>query len=115
MARGETNRVKVHYRGNDETFLVFLDSVEGYQKWLRDRSVPLTHVLSSFKVFTTRKHSTQGILESASNSMLENEFGTSDEDSIVVTILEKGSLQEFEMPERQGRTNDNNGGFYVPR
>jgi hypothetical protein len=55
MTRGDVNHVKVHYRGNDEDFIVFLDSVEDYQKWLKDRSVPLAQVVSSFKVFTTHR------------------------------------------------------------
>jgi ribosome maturation protein Sdo1 len=43
--------------------------------------------------------------------MLENEFGTSNDDEAVLKILEKGSLQEFEMVERQGRKNDSNGSY----
>ena len=39
----------------------------------------------------------QGLLEGASKQTLENEFGTSKEDEAVLTILEKGSLQEFEV------------------
>lgn len=54
MTRADVNRTKVHYRGSTEDFIVFLDSAEDYQKWLADRSVPLTQVVSSFKVFTTR-------------------------------------------------------------
>jgi hypothetical protein len=37
------------------------------------------------------------LLEGASKSTLENEFGTSNEDEAVLKILEKGSLQEFEV------------------
>lgn len=39
----------------------------------------------------------QGMLEGASHSQLENEFGTSNEDEVVKQILEKGNLQEFEV------------------
>ena len=54
MTRGEVNRPKVHYKGsNDEEFIVFLDDVDSYQKWLGDKSVPLPQVVSSFKIFTT--------------------------------------------------------------
>ena len=56
MARGEASKVKVHYKGTDEDFLVLVDSVDDYQKWLGDKSVPLAHVVSSFKVFTTHKY-----------------------------------------------------------
>ncbi len=56
MARGEATHVKVHYKGTDEDFLVLVDSVDDYQKWLDDKSVPLAQVVSSFKVFTTHKY-----------------------------------------------------------
>jgi hypothetical protein len=57
MARGEANRLKVHYKGtNDDDFIVFLDSSEDYQKWLGDKTVPLAQVVSSFKVFTTHRY-----------------------------------------------------------
>ncbi|EGS18790.1 uncharacterized protein CTHT_0054000 [Thermochaetoides thermophila DSM 1495] len=112
MPRGEANHIKVHYRGHgDEDFLVFVDNVEDYHKWLHDRSVPLSHVVSSFKVFTTHKHSAQGLLEGASKAMLENEFGTAREDDAVQKILERGTIQEFGMAERQGRKNDSNGPY----
>jgi hypothetical protein len=55
MTRGDVSHVKVHYKGNDEDFLVFLDSVDDYNRWLSDKSVPLAQVVSSFKVFTTHK------------------------------------------------------------
>jgi hypothetical protein len=56
MTRGDVNHVKIHYKGNDEDFLVFLDSVDDYQRWLGDKSVPLAQVVSSFKVFTTHRY-----------------------------------------------------------
>lgn len=37
------------------------------------------------------------MLQGASKGELENEFGTSNEDEAVLKILEKGSLQEFEV------------------
>lgn len=112
MTRGDANHLKVHYRGsNDEDFIVFLDSVDDYQKWRSDKSVPLSQVVSSFKVFTTHKHGVQGMLEGVSNAMLENEFGTSKDDEAVLQILEKGSMQEFEMRPRQGNKNDSNGAY----
>jgi hypothetical protein len=55
MGRGDVDHVKVHYKGKDEDFVVFIDSTEDYQKWLNDKSVPLAQVVSSFKVFTTNR------------------------------------------------------------
>ncbi|KAK4147628.1 ribosome maturation protein [Dichotomopilus funicola] len=109
MARGETNQAKLFYKGADEVFAIFLDSVEDYEKWREDKSIPLAQVVSSFKVFTTGKQSTTGLLDGASKSTLENEFGTSVDDDVVLKILEGGTLQEVQMPERQGPKNDSNG------
>ncbi|KAL2017914.1 hypothetical protein VTK56DRAFT_1570 [Thermocarpiscus australiensis] len=117
MTRGDVNHVKVHYKGqqSDEDFVVFIDSIEDYQKWVKgDKSIPLAQIVSSFKVFTTHKKGAQGIMEGASKAMIENEFGTAKEEEAIGKILEKGSLQEFEMSERQGRKNDSNGP-YIPR
>lgn len=55
MARGGTVQSKVHYKGTSDDFLVFVDDIEAYKKWLGDKSVPLVEVLSSFKVFVTHK------------------------------------------------------------
>jgi hypothetical protein len=55
MTRGDVTHVKVHYKGNDQDFVIFVDSVDDYQKWRGDKSVPLAQVVSSFKVFTTLK------------------------------------------------------------
>ena len=56
------------------------------------------------------RHGAQGVLDAASKSTLENEFGTSKEDDCLVKILEKGALQETEGAERQGPKNDARGG-----
>ncbi|KAK4230516.1 ribosome maturation protein [Podospora fimiseda] len=109
MARGDVTHTKLHYKGANEDFIVMVDSVDDYQKWRTDKSVPLAQVVSSFKVFTTHKQGAQGIYEGASKAMLENEFGTSRDDEVVEKILEKGTLQEFEFTERQGNRNLSNG------
>lgn len=43
------------------------------------------------------RHGKQGVLNTASNSQLENEFGTKNEDEIVKKILEKGDVQSSEV------------------
>jgi Shwachman-Bodian-Diamond syndrome (SBDS) protein len=43
------------------------------------------------------RQGSQGILDGASNSSLENEFGTHNEEDVVKQILEKGSMQETEV------------------
>jgi hypothetical protein len=51
MARGDAQQTKVHYKGKDEDFVVFVDSIEAVQKWKNDPSIPLAQVVSGFKVF----------------------------------------------------------------
>lgn len=43
------------------------------------------------------RHGKQGVLNTASNSQLENEFGTKNEDDVVKAILEKGDIQSSEV------------------
>jgi hypothetical protein len=43
------------------------------------------------------RHGKQGVLNTASNSQLENEFGTKKEEDVVKQILEKGDIQTSEV------------------
>lgn len=43
------------------------------------------------------RHGAQGVLDGASKSTLENEFGTSNEDEIIIKILEGGEVQASEV------------------
>jgi len=110
MPRGNAAQTKVHYKGKDEDFVIFVDSVADLQAWRKDKSTPLAQVVSGWKVFVTHKHGTQGILDEASNSVLDNEFGSHVDDEVVKQILEKGDVQESSNPERQGDTNITPGG-----
>ncbi|KAK1752403.1 ribosome maturation protein [Echria macrotheca] len=113
MARGETLQAKIHYKGSEDDFVVFLDSAEDYKKWLSDKSVPLAQVVSSFKVFVTHKHGAQGPFDGASKGSLEGEFGTSVDEEVIKKILEKGTLQESQFEERQGNTNASKGSLGI--
>lgn len=55
MTRGGATQSKIHFKGNSDDFLVFVDDLDIYKKWLGDKSVPLVEFLSSFKVFVTHK------------------------------------------------------------
>ncbi len=55
MVRGETTQAKVHYKGGSDDFIVFVDDIAEYKKWETDKSVPLAHFLSAFKIFVTHK------------------------------------------------------------
>jgi len=109
MTRGEAPQVKVHYKGKDDDFLVFVEDVNTYKKWQSDKSVPMAHFVSSFKIFVTHKQGAQGTYDTAAKGALDNEFGTHVDEHVIQQILEKGSLQESEMTDRQGSRNDSQG------
>ncbi|KAI5866920.1 shwachman-Bodian-diamond syndrome protein [Durotheca rogersii] len=106
MTKGEASQVKVHYKGSDEDFILFIDDLDTYKKWKGDKSTPMAHFISAFKIFVTHKQGAQGQMNGASKSTLENEFGTSNEEEVIQKILESGSIQETEFPGRQGPKND---------
>ncbi|OCL09814.1 putative RNA binding protein [Glonium stellatum] len=109
MPRGNDTQTKVHYKGAQDDFVIFAESIQAVRDWKKDKSIPLAQVVNGWKVFVTHKQGTQGILDGASNSMLENEFGTHKEEDVVQQILEKGTVQETESSERQGDRNIVNG------
>ncbi|PON29331.1 shwachman-Bodian-Diamond syndrome protein [Trichoderma gamsii] len=106
MTRGEATQVKVHFKGKQDDFIVFVDDVETYKKWLSDKSIPLTQFVSTFKVFLTHKQGAQGTYDTASKAGLAAEFDTENADEALLKILELGSMQNMEMPARQGVTNE---------
>lgn len=55
MPRGNDAQTKVHYKGKDEDFVIFVDSAKAVQDWKEDSSVPLAQVVSGWKVFVTHK------------------------------------------------------------
>jgi len=117
--RGNAAQVKVHFKGADDDYIVFVDSAQAVRDWKADKSVPLAQVVSGWKIFVTHKYvstrpptppcptktnhfainrqGTTGILDGASNSQLENEFGTHKEEEVVKQILEKGDILETEV------------------
>ena len=124
MPRGNAHQSKVHYQGKEDDFVIFVDDVKSVQNWKEDRSIPLAHVVSGFKIFVThkyarfhfpplinasfnqgaimadvrkRRHGAQNAHDEASKQILENEFGTHNEDECMIKILEGGSLQETEV------------------
>ncbi|KAI1649739.1 shwachman-Bodian-diamond syndrome protein [Daldinia loculata] len=113
MTKGETTQVKVHYKGQEDDFIIFVDDIETYKKWKNDKSVPMAHFISAFKIFVTHKQGAQGQMDGASKSTLENEFGVSNEEEVIKKILEAGTIQESEFPERQGPKNDAQRGTIV--
>ncbi|EOD43654.1 Shwachman-bodian-diamond syndrome protein [Neofusicoccum parvum] len=109
MPKGADTQTKVHYKGKEDDFIIFVDSQKAVQDWKEDKSVPLAQVVNGWKVFVTHKHGTQGVLDTASNSALDNEFGTHKDEDVVKQILEKGDVQSVEEKGRQGDTNISGG------
>jgi len=109
MTRGGAAITKCHLAKGDEDFIVLVESSDIVKKWKGDRTIPLVDVVSAFKIFTTNKQGTQGTLDTAGKGLLENSFGTSNEDDVIKEILEKGSVQEGEGETRQASKNDSHG------
>ncbi|KAK5007134.1 shwachman-Bodian-diamond syndrome protein [Cryomyces antarcticus] len=103
--RGNASQTKVHWKGKNDDFVVFVDSAKAVQDWKKDKSIPLAQVVSGWKVFVTHKQGAQGVMDAASNGALEDEFGTHREEDVVQQIIEKGDLQETE---EHGRNGDRN-------
>ncbi|OQD74694.1 hypothetical protein PENDEC_c010G03288 [Penicillium decumbens] len=115
MPRANDLATKVFYKGESDDFVVFVDDVEILKKWRIDRSIPLADVLNGWKIFVTHSHGAQGVLDTASNAALENEFGTKKEDECMVKILEGGELQTNTNREREGSKNDSKGPMAIGR
>ncbi|EDU47639.1 SBDS domain containing protein [Pyrenophora tritici-repentis] len=110
MARGNVAQTQVFYKGSSgDQFTVFIESEEMLKKWREDSSIPMTEVVAGWKILVP-EHGKQGILNTASKSQMENEFGTSNEDDVVKKILKEGSVQSSENSERIGITNESQGG-----
>lgn len=53
MSNQQNTNTRVQLKGKHEDFIVFVDDNETYNKWKTDRSIPLSHFVSSFNIFTT--------------------------------------------------------------
>ena len=54
--KGGVTQTKVHYKGNDDDFVIMVESEQAVKDWKADKSVPLSQVVSGWKVFTTHKY-----------------------------------------------------------
>lgn len=53
--RGNAPQTKMHYKGKNDDFVIFVDSASAVQEWKKDKSTPLAQVVSGWKVFVTHK------------------------------------------------------------
>jgi hypothetical protein len=115
--RGNAPQVKVHFKGSDDDYIIFVESAQAVQKWKNDKSTPLPQVVGAFTVHVSHKYvstwpgippsptktnhiirqGTTGQLGTPADSQLENEFGTSKVEDVLQQILEKGHIVETEV------------------
>jgi hypothetical protein len=57
MARGNTQEVKVHYKGPNtgDDYVIYITSAETLQNWKKDKTIGLVDVLDGFFVFVSHK------------------------------------------------------------
>lgn len=55
IMRGNAAQTKVHFKGTEDDFIVFVESAEDVKKWKADKTIPMAQVVSGFKVFITHK------------------------------------------------------------
>ena len=53
MVRADGQVTKVHYKGEQDDFIVIVESAEAVREWKSDKSKPLVDVVDSFDVFIT--------------------------------------------------------------
>jgi hypothetical protein len=115
--RGNAPQVKVHFKGSDDDYIIFVESAQAVRDWKANKTIAIANFVNSFKVFVSHKYvsiwpatppypskanhiisqGTTGILDQAAKSQLENEFGTHKEEDVVEQILEKGTILETEV------------------
>lgn len=55
MVKGEANTTKVHFKGKEDDFIVFVENAKVLTEWKSDKTIPLAQVVGAFSVFTTGK------------------------------------------------------------
>lgn len=53
MTRGEGNTTKVHYKGKEDDFIIFVESASAVKEWRNDKSVPMAQVVNGYKIFVS--------------------------------------------------------------
>ncbi|KAK6340419.1 hypothetical protein TWF730_002177 [Orbilia blumenaviensis] len=91
--RGAEKVNKVYLQRGGEDFIVLVEDKDNLDKWKTDTTISLTDVVNGFKIFTTHRQGAQGVLDSASNAILDASFGTHKVDDIIPIILREGQLQ----------------------
>ena len=51
MVRGHDSITKVHYKGEHEDFIIFVESASAVHDWRKDKSTPMAQVVDGYKIF----------------------------------------------------------------
>jgi len=54
--RGNAAQTKIHYKGNEDDFVIFAESAQAVRDWKNDKTIPLAQVINGFKIFVTHKY-----------------------------------------------------------
>lgn len=55
MTRGAAHLAKVHYKGKDDDFIIFVEDPKAAESWKTDKSIPLVQVVSAFQIFINHR------------------------------------------------------------
>jgi hypothetical protein len=55
MPRGVAPQTKVHFKGKEDDFIVFVEDANALNDWKGAKSIPLTQIVASFKIFISHK------------------------------------------------------------
>lgn len=100
------------YKGESQDFLVFVESEQAVQDYLKDSTIPLVDAVGTFKVYTSESgRGVDGVLHEAAKRDLENQFGKVPKEEIIEKILKEGEYQKNKNIGKKswGSTNDANG------
>ena len=54
MAKGD-QQTKVHFKGKEDDFVIFVEDVKAANQWKTDKTIPLAQVVGAFRIFVTHK------------------------------------------------------------
>jgi hypothetical protein len=55
MTRGNAEQTKIHYKGEHDHYVIFVEGPEAVENWKKDKSIPLAQVVNGWKIFCTHK------------------------------------------------------------
>lgn len=53
--RGNAQQTKVHFKGQEDDYVIFAESSQMVKDWKADKSIPLAQVVNGWKIFVTHK------------------------------------------------------------